>query len=182
MISLFKNSLIIIALLSVLIGCSHQNIEDYSHNKPSLDVVSFFNGPLEAKGVVKDRQDKVIRYFIATINASWNEGVGTLDEKFIFDDGEKQSRIWTLTPTLNGSFLATANDVIGEHPMHISGNALFMEYILRIPYNGKTLDVSVDDKMFLVDDDTIINESLMTKWGFHVATVQLSIRKISNPL
>jgi hypothetical protein len=32
----------------------------------------------------------VIRYFDASIDASWEDGVGTLDENVVFDDGEEQ--------------------------------------------------------------------------------------------
>lgn len=50
-------------------------------------------------GVVKNFSGEVIRTFDADISASWDdEGVGTLDEVFRFNDGEVQTRVWTLTP------------------------------------------------------------------------------------
>jgi hypothetical protein len=62
--------------------------------------------------------------------------------------------------------------------MIASGNAIFMKYVLRIELDeDSSLDVTVDDKMFLVDDSHIINESRMTKWGIDVGSVQLSIVK-----
>ncbi len=170
--------LLLAFVLQILSACSHQNIEDYAPNKPLLNIEDFFNGELVAHGIVKDRSDKVIRSFTATIDATWQNGEGTLDESFIFDDGEVQKRIWQLKPNQNGSYTASANDVVGEHPMQIAGNALFMEYVLQIPYNDSIINVSVDDKMFLVDESTIINQSLMSKWGIHLGTVQLSIRKL----
>jgi len=52
--------------------------------------------------MVKDWSSAVIRTFDADITASWTEqGVGTLDEVFRFDDGEVQTRVWTLTPDGN---------------------------------------------------------------------------------
>ena len=36
---------------------------------------------------MKDFRGSVIRYFNADIHASWNEGIGTLVEDFVFDNG-----------------------------------------------------------------------------------------------
>ena len=41
-----------------------------------------------------------------------------------------------------------------------------------------TLDVTVDDRMFLVTENRIINESIFSKFGIQVASVQLVIEKI----
>ncbi len=166
-------------LIAVLLAsCSTAGLESYAENKPVLDPAEFFNGELKAYGVVKKRNGDVIRYFTADILASWRGNTGTLDETFYFDDGEIQKRVWTLKGDGAGSYLASANDVVGEHPMAFSGNALFMNYVLRLAYRDSTIDVKVDDKMFLVDERRIINESVFYKWGFRVASVQLVIEKI----
>ena len=138
---------------------------------------TFFSGELIASGIVKDRSGRVIRYFNATIDASWEGDVGTLDEGFVFDDGEQQTRVWTLQRTANGAYIATAGDVIGESQMKVLGNSLFMQYVLRIPYGDGTIDVNVDDRMYLVSDTVLLNESVMSKWGFHVGQITLVIQK-----
>lgn len=167
-----------IGLCLFLVSCSSANIEQYAANKPQLVLEEFFNGALVAHGIVRNRGGDVIRHFSADINAVVKDGVITLDEHFVFNDGEKQQRIWVLTPQADGSYMAKANDVIGEHPMQILGNALFMRYVLDLPYKDGTLSVSVDDKMFLVAKDRILNESVFYKWGFKVASVQLVIEKL----
>jgi hypothetical protein len=140
----------------------------------------FFDGQLSAHGIVKNRSGELTRYFNVEITASWDEkGVGTLDEHFIFDDGEKQQRIWTLSKQADGSFLARANDVSQPAQMHLAGNALFMDYVLTLQYKGKPLDVVVEDKMYLVNPNTIVNESVMRKFGFKVGSVSLVIQKQS---
>jgi hypothetical protein len=47
--------------------------------------------------------------------------------------------------------------------------------VLRIPYGGKQLDLSVDDWMYRVDETTVMNESVLSKWGFRVSSIQLAI-------
>ncbi len=165
------------ALLIMLNGCSAVPIEDYAENSPALVAETFFSGELIASGIVKDRSGRVIRYFNATIDASWEGGVGTLDEQFVFDDGEEQTRVWTLERTAAGAYIATAGDVIGESQMKVLGNSLFMQYVLRIPYGDGTIDVNVDDRMYLVSDTVLLNESVMSKWGFKVGQITLVIQK-----
>lgn len=164
-------------VMVMLTACSQVKVTDYQQYAPTLDLESFFDGSLSAHGVVKNRSGKVIRMFNADIAASWDEGVGTLDEAFIFDDGEKQRRIWTLTPTENGQYLATAGDVTGEGQLEVAGNSLFLKYVLQVPYKGDVIDVAVDDRMYLVNDNTLINESKMIKFGFRVGEVLLVITK-----
>ena len=73
-------------LLSLLIlsGCAQVSVNDYADLRPQLVLEEFFSGNLSAHGVVKNRGGKVIRTFNATIKAGWEDGVGTLDEDFIF--------------------------------------------------------------------------------------------------
>ena len=54
---------------------------------------------------------------------------------------------------------------------------MFINYTLVIPYNDSTIDVQVDDRMYQVSDKVLINESILTKWGFNVGEVVLTIIK-----
>lgn len=166
-----------LCLTIILCACSPVDIAIYQNNKPAFDIKQFFNGDMEAAGIVKNRKGEVIRYFNASIKASWINGEGTLDEKFTFSDGEEQSRIWTLKEVNNNTYIATANDTIGEATLRTAGNAIFLNYLLRVPYKDSTIDLKVDDKMYLVNESTLINESIMTKLGFEVAYLTLYIRK-----
>ena len=169
---------VLVALLLVLLsGCSSVDVEEYSGNQPRLSVEEFFNGELTAHGVLKDRSGKVTRYFNASITAQWQDGIGTLDEQFLFDDGEQQQRIWTLEKLATGRYLGNAGDVIGPAEIKVAGNAMFLQYVLRVPYGDGTIDVTIDDRMYLVSDDVLINESTLYKFGFRVGELVLVISK-----
>lgn len=174
--NMIRFSLLILSI-GILSACASVSVTDYEKNSPRLVLQDFFNGSLRAHGIVKDRSGKVIRYFDASIDASWEEGVGTLDENFVFDDGEKQQRIWTIVKDDAGKYIGTANDVIGSPQLKVAGNSLFLNYVLRIPYEDGTLDLNIDDRMYLVSENVLINESIMTKWGFHVGEIILVIEK-----
>lgn len=172
----YWKTLLLSGLILMLASCSTTSIDDYANNQPALDLHHFFKGSLSAHGVVKDRGGKVTRYFNATIDARWDKGIGTLEEKFVFDDGEIQYRNWTLTPTDKG-YAATAGDVIGTGRAQVKGNAMQLDYVLEIKYNGKPLQLNVEDWMWQVDEKTLLNESILRKWGFKVGSVQLVIVK-----
>lgn len=171
------HKLLTAVMLGTLMACSQVHVTDYSDMKPALDIEAFFSGKLTAHGVVKDRGGKVIRHFSADIAASWEDGVGTLVEDFIFDDGETQQRIWVLTPTGDGHFTGTAGDVVGAGKLQQAGNSLFLDYVLRLAYKDGEIDVRVDDRMYLVSPDVLINESILSKFGFRVGSLLLVITR-----
>lgn len=162
-------------VLALAAGCSSVAVEDYSDMRPRFIPAEFFDGRLTAHGVVMNRGGKVTRHFNADIQASWADGVGTLEEDFVFDDGEQQRRVWTLTPDGRGGYIGRAGDVVGDGSLSFSGNAVFLDYVLRVPYGDGTIDVSVDDRMYLVSPDVLVNESRLSKFGFDVGRILLTI-------
>jgi hypothetical protein len=161
----------------VISGCSGVRVSDYKGIPPTMTPESFFDGNLTAHGTVKNRKGKVIRYFNATIKAYWQDGIGTLEEDFLFNDGEKQQRIWKLVKNPDGSYTGTAGDVKGDAKGDIAGNSMFLEYVLQVAYGDSTVNISIDDRMYLVDPNILINESEMTKFGFKVGEINLVILK-----
>ena len=62
--------------------------------------------------------------------------------------------------------------------MKVAGNSVFLDYVLRVPYDGDSIDLRIDDRMYLVSDRVLLNESIMTKWGFEVGSLMLVIEKL----
>jgi len=168
-------AILLAIVFGTALGCAPVRVTDYSDAKPVLDVAQFFTGQLSAHGIVKDSSGRVIRYFNAEIAAQWVDGVGTLTEDFTFDDGEIQRRVWTLKANGDGTYIGTAGDVVGDAALQQAGNSLFLDYVLRLPYRGSEVEVRVDDRMYLVSPDVLINESRLTKFGWEVGTLVLVI-------
>ena len=164
-------------LLMSLLSCSGDTILKYQNNNPKLDIKKYLNGNLEAVGILKNRSGEVTRYFTVKMNAKWNGNVGTLAEEFVFDDGEKQSRTWTFTFADEENFTSSAGDVIGLGKGRQLGNALIMKYVLRIPYKNSTLDLNMEDWIYMVDDKTLINTTTMRKFGFKVGELVVVFKK-----
>jgi hypothetical protein len=166
--------LLVILMVS---ACSTAGVSQYAGLEPRLIPEQFFNGALTAHGVVKDRGGSVIRRFNADIKAYWQDGVGTLEEDFEFADGERSRRVWTLTPDGENRFIGTAGDVVGEGRLEVAGNSMFLDYVLRVPYRNGTIDLHIDDRMYLVHPDVLVNESRMKKWGLTVGQILLVIER-----
>ncbi len=173
-----KNLIFIILSTILFTGCTGMKIEDFNNTKPEFIPQEYFNGKLRAYGIVKDRSGKIIRTFKGKMIGSWDKnGVGTLEEFFVYDDGERIERVWTLKPNGDKKFIATADDIVGESPMIANGNTVMLDYVMRTPYKDSTIDLSVQDWLHLQEDGVIINHSKMKKFGFVVGELVITIIK-----
>lgn len=171
---------IVAAFLALIIfgGCSAMKINDFTGTKPEFIPQQYFNGKLKAYGIVKNRSGKIIRSFVGDLVGSWDEnGVGTLDEHFVYNDGEEQDRVWTLKPVGDKKFIGTACDIVGEAPMVANGNTVMIDYTMRVPYGKSTIDLNVRDWLHLQPDGVVINHSKMKKFGFEVGELVITIIK-----
>lgn len=166
-------------LLYLLTGCSSATIQDYANNTPKLDIRQYLNGKLEAWGVLFDTSGKADLQFHVTMTGSWKGNVGTLKENFVYSDGRKDERIWTISFTDDSNFTATAHDVEGVAVGTQAGNAANMRYVLNaVRSNGDTITLSMDDWLYLVDDKTLINRTKMRKFGITVGELVISFKKL----
>jgi hypothetical protein len=169
-------SLLIGAAALTLAGCATVDVANYRAERPALDLAEYFNGTVDGWGMFQDRSGQVIRRFTVRIDAKWDGNRGTLDEHFEFSDGERQNRVWTLVKD-GDRYPGTAGDVVGTGQGIQQGNAFNMRYVLRVPWSGRTIDVDMDDWMWRIDEQTVLNRTAMTKFGFRVGEVTLSFRK-----
>lgn len=177
----FPKVAILLFTIMSLASCSSPNISDYKHTTPNLSLDTFFNGKLNAYGIVLDRNGKLTRRFSVDIDAQWNGNHGTINEWFVFDDGEKSTRIWEIQKqqTENGiKYTGTANDVVGEATGKTSGSALYWRYDLLIKVDGTEYQVTLDDWMYLIDQKRLFNKTDIIKFGLKVGEVILFIEKV----
>ncbi len=173
---LLKTALLL-SLLITLGGCSTMNINDYKNTTPKLDLFTYFKGETKAWGQFQDRSGLVIRRFTVDINGTVEGNTLVLDERFVYDDGEKQQRIWSITKTAEGEYIGTAGDVVGQAKGLSAGSALNWSYTLDLPYKDSSIHVKFDDWMFLHSDSVMLNRAEVTKWGFRVGEVTLFFNK-----
>ena len=174
----------IAAALTVLISltsCSNVQVEQYRNETPTFNMRQYFSGTLDGWGMFQDRAGKVIKRFTVTIDTRWEGAQGTLDERFTWSDGGASGnparRVWRLQDMGNGHFVGRADDVIGEALGHASGNALRWRYVLALNVDGDIVNVDFDDWMYLVDDQVLLNRSVMSKYGVKLGEVTLTLKR-----
>jgi len=173
-----KIKLFIISLLCFFLpGCNNNSIDYYANKKPKVDLRSFFHGDVEGWGALFDYQGRQIRSFHVSIKGDWDKNNGKLKEWFVFDDGEKTERVWELNFTDDTAFVGRANDVIGEAKGSQNGNAANLHYVLNVPYKGSSINLNMDDWMYLAEDNILLNRTSMKKFGFKVGELFIFMRK-----
>jgi hypothetical protein len=170
------SKILLLALLLSLVGCSTP-IAYYKNTTPQLKLEEFYNGKLTAYGIVQSRNGKVLRRFSVEMTGTWNGNKGVLDEHFVYDDGEKQQRIWYLEKKSDGQYTGSASDVVKAADGETQGYALEWKYTLAIKVDGTLWEVDFEDWMYLIDEHRLINRAQMSKWGFNVGEVTLYIEK-----
>ncbi len=166
-----------VCALLVLAGCGSPQVQDYADTEPKLDLFSYFAGKTQAYGQFQDRSGAVKRRFSVDITGTVNDDVLTLDERFIYDDGEHEQRIWVIKRLDENLYSGTAGDVIGEAQGRSAGSVFTWRYTLDLPYKDSSIHVKFDDWMFLQPDGVMLNRAQVSKWGFKVGEVTLFFSK-----
>jgi hypothetical protein len=171
--------LLVLTLLLSLSSCGSVDVGRYAGEQPRLDLQHFFSQPVKAWGMFQKRSGEVAKRFEVNIESRREGNDLILDERFLYSDGTRQRRIWTLTPDGPNRWRGRAGDVIGEARGEVAGNTLHWRYRLNLAVDDSTYEMSMDDWMYLMDEDTLINRTSMSKFGVELGQVTLFFRRQS---
>ena len=169
--------LISLAFGSVIGGCSNMKIEDFESTQPEFVLEDYFEGRTMAWGLFEDRFGNVQRQFVVTMDGTWDGTTLILNEDFVYNDGETENRVWTLTKTDAFNYQGTTQNSVGIATGTRSGNAFHWKYDFNLKVGDDTWKVKFDDWMFLQPNGVLLNKATVTRWGFKLGTVYLSFSK-----
>ena len=172
--------LYLLALLLFVSACS-VNIHDLPDSEDNFDLFAFFDGKVTAWGMVQDYRGALTRQFTVEIDGVINADKLTLTEDFVFDDGELQQRIWTISKLPGARYKGTAADVVGEAEGIVKGNTLNWQYTLSMDVDGSNYHIHFDDWMYLQDENRLFNRASLSKLGIEVGEVTLFFEKNAKP-
>lgn len=167
---------ITILFCSLLFGCGAQ-LEDYDDSERRFDLFEYFSGSVIAWGMVQDFSGKQTRRFEVVIVGKVVENRLTLEEDFVFDDGETQRRVWQIDKLSEKTYQGTAGDVVGIALGEERGNAMQWQYDLILPYGDSSTVVSMDDWLYRQDDNHLFNITKISKFGVEVGQVTIFFQK-----
>ncbi|MBX9409399.1 DUF3833 domain-containing protein [Pseudomonas baetica] len=171
--------LVLLALVLSVTSCGSVDVGRYADQQPALNLEHFFSKPVKAWGMFQKRSGEVVKRFEVNIQSHREGHDLILDERFLYSDGTRERRVWTLTPEGAGHWRGRAGDVVGEAKGEVAGNALRWRYVLSLPVDGSVYEVNMDDWMYQMDEDTLINRTSMSKFGVEIGQVTLFFRRQS---
>lgn len=169
----------ILALVTVrgrLLSFRSQSPSDYVGTGPVFSLKKHLNGEILSEGLIYGPNGKMSNSFVARMVGEWDGNTGTLAEYFTYSNGKQMTRKWYLTLGTGNTFIATADDIVGEGKGEISGSTVKLTYRIILPEDagGHTLDVT--DWMYLTENGAIMNRSEMRKFGIRVAELVATMR------
>ncbi|MEL6550539.1 MAG: DUF3833 domain-containing protein [Pseudomonadota bacterium] len=153
-----------------------QKPQDYATKGPQFDIRQHLQGPILCEGVIYGPTGRVTSRFVADFDAQWEGNTGVMKETFRYDSGEVQDREWRLTLGNDGSIKADADDLVGQGSGRQEGNAVQLNYNIRLPEKSGGHVLSTTDWMYLVENGTIMNRSQFRKFGIKVAELVATMR------
>ncbi|KJY83217.1 lipoprotein [Vibrio galatheae] len=162
--------------LTLVFGCS-SDLEDYAEAQPQFNLFEYFHGQSTAWGMVQDFTTMQTRRFEVAIVGRVEGNTLTLVEDFVFDDGEKSQRIWTIERLGSGYYQGRADDIIGIAKGKEVGNALQWQYDFELKMEDSTLVVTFDDWLYRQDAQHVFNVTKIRKFGFEVGRITLFFQK-----
>ena len=171
------NSFLTLLIILLFTGCSQTDMKEFQNNTPKLDLFNFFEGETIAYGIFEDRFGNLKRQFRVNIDGKINNQTLTLDEDFLYDDGEQAKRIWKIEKKIDNNQKVTyegrADDIEGKASGSISGNALNWSYDIYLNIKGSDIKVHFNDWIYKQSEDLAINRAYVSKFGINIGSVTL---------
>ena len=148
------------------------------HGDAGFDLTAFFAGATRGWGIFEDRFGKLRRRFTVEMHGRWQGGVFVLDERFRYETGEEESRVWRLTPQVHGRFSATSDDCVGTLAGVATPDSVTMRYRFILKLESRPITVDFDDRIYRMGDTIAVNRATMSKWGIKLGEVSLFFESI----
>ena len=178
MASLIVSAGLLTAALVGMSACARHDVSALADRSPSLVLEEFFAGESIAYGVFEDRFGNLQRQFRVNLTGTVEGDTLTLEEGFLYDDGERDSRTWVIKNEgvrENGmiAYSGTAADVTGTASGIVAGNGLNWAYDVVLEMGGTDVEVHFDDWIYRQDEDVAINRAYISKYGIEIGSVTI---------
>lgn len=152
-------------------------VDEYQDSSQKLVLEDYFAGHTRAWGLFEDRLGNVRREFVIDIEGVWDGEQLTLTEDFVYSDGERETRVWTLDKTGHDTYTGSTDNMIGDATGRVAGNAFNWQYDFNLRVGDGTWKVNFNDWMFLQPNGVLLNKATVSRWGLKIGTVFISFRK-----
>jgi hypothetical protein len=164
----------VLSLFAVLLfnGCAAPlRSEAFANTAPAFDPITFWTGRTASWGVIENR-DGAPTAIVTTTTEGTAEGADGLHMiQHVMIDGKDTARDWHIRRLGDGQFVATANDMVGAARGQASGRTFHWNWTLATKPGDAVRNVEMEQWMYLADNGTLMNRTIITKLGVRLAEV-----------
>jgi hypothetical protein len=142
-----------------------------------FDLLSYFEVRTLASGVFEGRGGQLKRRFTVDMMGRAEGSTLVLEEHFLFDNGERQERTWTLTRGDGQSFTGTCEDAVSEAHGRFEQGRAYLDSELRLKVGNRLIGMHFEDVFYDAGEGAVLNRSTVSKWGIRVGQVLILFRK-----
>ena len=151
---------------------------NYNEKLPTFSMESYFSKEVTALGYMTFFYPiKTIKDIKIVFSGNFHDNTLTLKENYT-DNNSKALRIWTFKKTSSSCYIGKESNVKGPIKVSIYGNKLNMKYKFKTNYKKICFSVNVKDSMYLADKETLINKTIISKYGIILAEGFLVYKKL----
>lgn len=149
----------------------------FSKKLPVLSLERYFSTKVIASGYITYFYPvKKVKDLRILFSGKFYGDTLTLKENY-YDNDSNILRVWSFKKTSSNSYIGKESSVKGAIKVSIYDNKLNMNYMFRTNYKKIFFSVNVKDHMCLVDKNTLINKTVISKYGFTLAESFLVYKK-----
>ena len=153
------------------------DLNQFDTNSQPFDPVIFFAGTFKAQGIFVDRFGQVQKRFLIDILCNSENKKTTLHEKFIYDDGETETRSWTIVKQGEDKYTAHTDNVIGKGIGCVKGAVFNLKYDFLLTLYGRKVKVHFDDVMVKQTENTILSRTKLSKFGLSLGELFITFSR-----
>lgn len=147
-----------------------------------LRLEDYFLGETTGWGMFRDRYGNLRQEFRVLATGVWRGDHLALHEEFIYRDGSHQQRTWRITPTGEGQYQGSAEDIVGLASGLISGQSCSWQYRLKVITGNREVVLKFDDCLHLMPNGCLLGHARVSKLGFHIGDVMLCFQRMPHHL
>ena len=171
-----------LALMFGLITSGCSGVQPSADPQPEMDFLSYFEGKVDGWGVMYDWRGRVTdKFHILMDGKITNRENGDahlrLDETFSYSDGRTMERYWEVTKKADGTYEAFAPEVPNGVKAVELEDTISFRYTFNAPVGKRVIALKMDDRMWMIDEDTVMNKNVFKKFGIKVGELNILFRK-----
>ena len=144
-----------------------------------LNFEKFFTGKVLANGyMVFFYPIKRIKKVKVLFSGSIKNNILALEESYYEDNIKTSTRNWYFEKLSNHEYIVSEKNIIHPFKLIIKNNSLEMNYKFKTQFKNFKFNVRVNDQMYLIKKNTIINRTIVSKFYVPVAETLLLYTKL----